>query len=90
MVWQIYPQSDDAHQGKLQAFLDWLQAPASLRQFHLAWNNFEANLHAMADDTLPPLTDVNRWHQTLRKARQTLLQQDDLASALLRFTAKTN
>jgi uncharacterized repeat protein (TIGR03837 family) len=90
MIWQIYPQSDDAHQGKLQAFLDWLQAPASLRQFHLAWNNFEANLHAIADDTLPPLTDINRWHQTLRQARQTLLQQDDLASALLRFTAKTN
>jgi hypothetical protein len=34
LVWHIYPQHDDAHHAKLQAFLDWLQGPASLRQFH--------------------------------------------------------
>jgi len=34
LVWQIYPQHDDAHHGKLHAFLDWLQAPATLRRFH--------------------------------------------------------
>ena len=32
------PQHDNAHHGKLHAFLDWLQAPPSLRQFHAAWN----------------------------------------------------
>ena len=43
-VWQIYPQADDAHWVKLDAFLDhWcagLQAESarSLRQFWLAWN----------------------------------------------------
>ncbi len=30
-VWQIYPQDDDAHHAKLGAFLDWLDAPSSLR-----------------------------------------------------------
>ncbi|MDR0261221.1 MAG: elongation factor P maturation arginine rhamnosyltransferase EarP, partial [Comamonas sp.] len=33
MVWHIYPQQDNAHHAKLNAFLDWLQAPASLRSF---------------------------------------------------------
>ena len=35
------PQDDDAHHAKLQAFLDWLQAPASLRQFHHTWNGLD-------------------------------------------------
>jgi uncharacterized repeat protein (TIGR03837 family) len=28
LVWQIYPQHDNAHHDKLMAFLDWLKAPA--------------------------------------------------------------
>lgn len=40
-VWNIYPQHDSAHEAKLEAFLDWLQAPQSLRQFHRAWNGVE-------------------------------------------------
>ena len=35
-IWHIYPQDDGAHAAKLEAFLDWLQAPDSLRQFHRA------------------------------------------------------
>ena len=37
-VWQIYPQHDDAHHAKLEALLDWLDAPPSLRTFHRIWN----------------------------------------------------
>ncbi len=37
-VWQIYPQDDGAHHAKLEAFLDWLQAPAGWREVHRAWN----------------------------------------------------
>jgi uncharacterized repeat protein (TIGR03837 family) len=37
-IWQIYPQDDGAHHAKLEAFLEWLDAPASLRRFHHAWN----------------------------------------------------
>jgi uncharacterized repeat protein (TIGR03837 family) len=36
-VWHIYPQHDDAHHANLDAFLDWLQAPPSLRAFHRLW-----------------------------------------------------
>ena len=38
LVWQIYPQHDDAHHDKLNAFLTMLQADASLQQFHAVWN----------------------------------------------------
>ena len=31
-IWHIYPQDDNAHHAKLEAFLDWMQAPESLRQ----------------------------------------------------------
>ncbi len=43
-VWQIYPQDDDAHHAKLEAFLDWQQAPAGWRAFHRAWNGITALL----------------------------------------------
>ena len=38
LVWQIYPQHDDAHHAKLAAFLDWLRPAADQRDFFLAWN----------------------------------------------------
>ena len=41
-VWQIYPQDDAAHHAKLEAFLGWLQPPADLREFFLAWNAVNA------------------------------------------------
>lgn len=33
LIWHIYPQDDDAHHAKLQAFLDWLQAPHRCASF---------------------------------------------------------
>jgi uncharacterized repeat protein (TIGR03837 family) len=76
-VWQIYPQHDDAHHAKLQAFLDWLNAPPSLRDFHLAWNG-------IAPIPLPAL-DLNPWRECVRAARARQLAQPDLVSQLLRF-----
>ncbi len=43
-VWQIYPQDDGAHVAKLEAFLDWLQAPAACRAWHRAWNGLDTTL----------------------------------------------
>lgn len=78
-VWQIYPQHDDAHHSKLEAFLDMLEAPASLRQFHQAWN---------AVDSGPLGTpDLAAWAQTAGKTRRRLLAQPDLVSQLLEFVA---
>jgi len=48
-VWQIYPQHDDAHHDKLDAFLNVLEAPSSLRTFHHTWNGVsQATLSVLA------------------------------------------
>ena len=80
-VWHIYPQHDDAHHAKLHAFLDWLQAPPSLRQAHAAWNGLEA------PDTLPQLdkTLLVQWRACVQAARARLLAQSDLLTQLLGF-----
>lgn len=80
LLWQIYPQDDGAHADKLEAFLDWLQAPPSLRQAHLAWN-------ALAPAALPALTPnlLQEWKDCVQSARATLVAQPDLTSQLLRF-----
>ena len=77
-VWQLYPQDDGAHHAKLQAFLDWMQAPSGMRRFHEAWNG---PLQAM----LPPLEqqDLPQWQACVQAARSRLLTQQDLASQLL-------
>ena len=83
LVWQIYPQSDLAHHAKLHAFLDWLQAPPSLRHFHAVWNGLESG-------PLPALNArvLAEWAQCFCAARTHLLAQDDLASQLLGFVHK--
>jgi uncharacterized repeat protein (TIGR03837 family) len=80
LVWQIYPQDDDAHHVKLGAWLDWLGAPPSLRQFHHAWNGF-------GEDSLPPLETLGQWQQTVLAARQRLCQQEDLVTQLRHLVA---
>jgi uncharacterized repeat protein (TIGR03837 family) len=84
LVWQIYPQQDTAHVGKLDAFLDVLGADASLRAFHHAWNG----THLHPADTALPLIDLNSWSQTVLSARQRLLQMDDLVTQLVHFALK--
>lgn len=80
LVWHIYPQDDDAHHVKLQAFLDVLNASPGLRHWHSAWNG----LHTTAQ---PVLSDL--WRDaTVAIARQHLLQQDDLTTQLMAFVAR--
>ena len=82
-VWHIYPQHDNAHHDKLWAFLDWLQAPESLRQFHATWNGLDAApLQWPDDDTLA------EWTTCTRAARARLLTQDNLVAQLLGFVAE--
>jgi uncharacterized repeat protein (TIGR03837 family) len=76
-IWQIYPQQDGAHAAKLDAFLDWLQAPADLRAFHRIWNGLEAG-------ALPAL-DLQNWTACAQAARQRLRLQTDLVTQLLDF-----
>ncbi|VTU16082.1 hypothetical protein SRS16CHR_01683 [Variovorax sp. SRS16] len=82
-VWQIYPQDDDAHHMKLDAFLAWAQAPRSLHDFHHLWNGMGAG-------TLPFLDDATlaSWRAAALAARARLLAQDDLLTRLRRFVAQ--
>jgi uncharacterized repeat protein (TIGR03837 family) len=77
-VWHTYPQDDQAHHAKLEAFLDWLQAPISLRRFHRVWNGLEPGPLPELDGRA--LTD---WTQCTQAARARLLNQPDLLSHLL-------
>ena len=80
LVWQVYPQTDGAHAAKLTAFLDWLQAPPSLRLFHAVWNG-------LSIATLPALTHamLREWQNCILAARARLWAQPDLATQLLDF-----
>ncbi|AOG22616.1 elongation factor P maturation arginine rhamnosyltransferase EarP [Acidovorax sp. RAC01] len=83
LVWHIYPQHDNAHHAKLHAFLDWLQAPPSLRQFHDTWNGLDDRPLVLPDaDTLA------EWTVCVRSARQRLLTQDNLTTQILGFVAE--
>ena len=74
-VWHIYPQDDNAHHAKLEAFLAWLNAPESLRQFHRVWNGLEHGPLPLLDtETLA------QWRHCAAFARQGLLDQTDLAT----------
>jgi len=81
LVWHIYAQDDGAHVPKLHAFLDWLQAPDSLRAFHHRWNGLDTPKAAAFDP--------QDWHTCVTQARARLLSQHDLVTQLLGFCAKT-
>lgn len=84
LVWHIYPQHDGVHAHKLEAFLDWLQAPASLRAFHRRWNGLDAPGPVLQDALFEP----ERWRDCAKQARLKLLEQEDLSTQLLNFIAK--
>ncbi|MDP1531840.1 elongation factor P maturation arginine rhamnosyltransferase EarP [Rhodoferax sp.] len=84
LVWHIYPQHDGVHAHKLATFLDWLQAPASLRAFHRRWNGLDAPGPGLPDAAFEP----ERWQDCMAQARAKLLDQADLSTQLLNFIAK--
>ena len=91
LVWHIYPQHDDAHHAKLQAFLDWLQAPPSLRQFHWLWNGLPGSTDSTPERSDFPVLDsatLHSWRECIQHARQRLLAQPDLLTQLLGFVGE--
>ena len=82
LVWQAYPQDQDAHRDKLEAFLDWMQAPEDLQEFSRCWNG-------ICPAPLPPAR-WDAWGEAVRAARGRLLAQDDLVSRLMRFVSQKN
>ena len=83
LVWHIYPQHDNAHHDKLHAFLDWLQAPASLRRFHATWNGLDTAPLQWPDDAT-----LAEWTLCIQHARSRLLTQDSLVTQLLGFVTE--
>ena len=79
-IWHIYPQDDNAHHAKLEAFLDWLDAPESLRRAHRVWNG-------LTTEVPPDLKEKNLriWANCFLAARRLVLTQDDLLTQLLAF-----
>jgi len=80
-VWHIYPQDDKAHHAKLAAFLDWVQAPESLRRFHRVWNGVEAGALPRWTPEISP-----GWADRAESARSRLLIQVDLLTQFWAFT----
>jgi len=77
LVWQIYPQDDNAHHDKLEAFLDTVHASPVMRAWHQAWNGISSL-------GLPPLEAL--WADTtVHAARERLWRQDDLGRQLDNF-----
>lgn len=83
-VWHIYPQEDNAHHAKLNAFLDWLGAPDSLRAFHHAWNGM-SDAHRLP--VITPLL-LQEWRDCALQAQQNLHAQTDLIAQLQQFVAE--
>lgn len=83
-VWQIYPQHDNAHHAKLDAFLDWLEAPPSLRLFHHVWNGM------VSAPNLPLITAqmLGEWRDCALAARTRQWAASDLVSQLQQFVAE--
>ena len=76
-VWHIYPQDDNAHHAKLEAFLEWMQASESLKRLHRVWNGVTKKNWAQIDRLL-----LSEWGQCAKHAQQRLFRQTDLASQL--------
>ena len=83
LVWQIYPQDDDAHHAKLEAFLDVLEAPESLRHFHRVWNG-------TAPGPLPKLdaATLAPWSACVKAARSKLWPHTSLVDQLTEHVQK--
>ena len=93
MLWSIYPQAENAHQVKLEAFLDLycVDMPDKLgittREFFRAWNGCATAGHEglsekLWEDWLTLLPNI-RLHASLWSS--SLKKQEDLCSSLVRF-----
>jgi uncharacterized repeat protein (TIGR03837 family) len=79
-IWHIYPQDDNAHHAKLEALLDWMEAPESMRRAHRVWNGIENTAWPTLNaDTLAI------WVMCAKAACTKLLTQDGLCAQLMGF-----
>ncbi len=84
-IWHIYPQDDNAHHAKLEAFLEGMQAPESLRLAHRVWNGM-----TLSDGPAFDLTALTDWNACSQAGQRRLFKQADLVSQLLTHSATTS
>ena len=88
MLWQIYPQDDNAHHAKLNAFLDKYTEGApkhlqeQIRQWHHYWNQL-GNPCTPAPRGL--FEGMTQWQQHATIWQQKLLNNGDLTANLVKF-----
>jgi len=90
LLWHIYPQAENAHLAKLDAWLARAPYPAGAADLIRGWNAPSTASDDLAHrifEHLAPATYAD-WQMTARAWAQTLAQQDDLASALVTFCAQ--
>lgn len=92
LIWHIYPQDEDAHITKLNAFLDIYIASATpdnrlpaiaIRELWLAWNQ-NGDIKSSWQTMIAHLTE---WRQHSRDWCDLLAKQTDLANQLVDFCA---
>lgn len=85
MLWHLYPQQEDAHLPKMEAFLrlhsDQSEAEAALHRFWRGWNQGE-DCRELWHHLRPQLPALQRQ---ARNWQQKLAQRPDLAANLLQF-----
>ncbi len=93
-IWQIYPQDDDAHHIKLDAFLSRAfpdpssSAADSVREVWACWNHSEASRNSRSDQAWSVLNGdepMLSWRERCEAWRDELFLQADLATQLLAF-----
>ena len=91
MVWQIYPQQEDAHRVKLAAFLDLFcvgipeRSAVAMRRLYLAWNGEKENERCtphLWTQWMEALPDIRKHSSDWAKC---LSNQEDLCSNLVIF-----
>ena len=87
-IWQIYPQHDGAHHAKLDAFLQMMDAPESLKTAHIAWNASAPERQSNPDLPNLPLFDLPVWAKSAENLSTKLCLQPDLVSNLISFAEK--
>jgi len=90
LLWHIYPQQEDAHVNKLEAWLAHAPYPASVTKLIQRWNADTAcdadQVARLLSDNLAPAA-WTQWENAAHHWCQTLAQRTDLASALTAFCA---
>jgi hypothetical protein len=81
-VWHIYPQEDQAHGPKLEAFLALLPLSDSWRAFHRVWNG-------LSEEPIPTL-NLPQWRVAATEFKARQVKQIDLVTQLMGFVTKTH